>query len=69
MKFLGNFPKDRSHAVYNIYVPPGETLDQAWDKHQEFCKDKVIGEPKGNDRFTSEQLTDQGLVGLYEDQE
>lgn len=66
MKHLGNYPKDLEHATYNIYIPPGSNIQQVWQEHLRFREGKIIGPPKANDRYTSEQLAEQGLIGLYE---
>lgn len=68
MRHVGNFPKDKEHALYNIYIPQGQTLDQVWNAHLRFREGKIVGPPKANDRYTSEQLAEQGLIGLYKDE-
>ena len=65
LKHVGNFPKDWDHVLYNLYIPQNLTMEEAWNSHLEFRKGKIVGRPMANDRYTVEQLEEQGLIGLY----
>ena len=65
LKHVGNYPKDLEHSMYNIYVPQGKTMEIVWQEHLRFREGKIVGRPRANDRYTVEQLEEQGLIGLY----
>jgi hypothetical protein len=71
MRFLTNIhdPEDPKAKMYlalsfeDFMDPQGH--ERAWQRHLDWLKDKVIGEPKGTDAYTSEQLKEMGMVGVY----
>lgn len=39
--------------------------EQEWKDHLDFVEHHVIGEPKATDKYTSTQLSQMGIIGLY----
>jgi hypothetical protein len=75
MQFLTNIhdPEDPNAKMYlalsfeDMGNPQGR--ERAWQEHLDWLKDKVIGEPQGTDAYTSDQLKELGMVGVYLDEE
>ena len=71
MRFLTNIhnPKDPKAKMYlalsfdEAFDPQGH--ERAWQRHLDWLKDKIIGEPQGTDTYTSAQLKEMGMVGVY----
>ena len=49
--------------ITNTYVPNDGREDP--ERHRQWLKDKIIGEPKASEKYTVEQLKEMGLVGVY----
>lgn len=66
LRFLTNThdPKDKLAPMY-VSRSFDETQKEAWLRHLEWLKDKVIGEPQATKAYTTEQLKEMGLVGVY----
>ena len=66
LRFLSNThdPKDE-HARMYVTRSSDETESQAWEHYCQWLKGKIIGEPKATDTYTSSELRDMGMVGVY----
>lgn len=71
MRFLVNIPDpDNPLSKQYLALPFIETLTpqkrkRAWERHLEGLRGKVIGEPQETGTYTSAQLKEMGLVGVY----
>jgi hypothetical protein len=71
MRFLTNThdPKDAKAKMYlaveyhEAFDPQGR--ERAWQRHLDYLRDKIIGEPQGTEAYTVEQLKEMGMVGVY----
>ena len=41
--------------------------EQEWKDHLDFVAQHVISEPKATHKYTSEQLSQMGIIGLYKE--
>lgn len=62
MKWLTN--------TYNPYNPDAEVYflpseNYTFYDYLTWLKDKILGEPKATEKYTSQQLKDMGYVGVY----
>jgi len=39
--------------------------EQEWKDHLDFVEQHVIGEPKATHKYTAQQLSKMGIIGLY----
>lgn len=58
-------PNDKRAEMHVDYRPLQETRREAWLRHLEWLKDKVVGEPQATKHYTVEQLKEMKLVGIY----
>jgi hypothetical protein len=71
MRFLSNIhdPQDPNAKIYltlnywEAREPGGR--EAAWQRHLEWVNAHVIGEPQASSFYTSEQLKEMGMVGVY----
>ena len=60
-RWLTNVDKDPRNDRYMIHESAEDTLR----RRQQFIADKVVGPPKANPKYTSEQLTSMDMIGIY----
>jgi len=66
MKRLTNLlDPTRPDAELYIRTMINKTRLEAWNRQQEWLKDKIIGEPQATSMYTVEQLKLMGMVGVY----
>lgn len=66
LKHLTNIFNPRlQDAKYYVGGLPGESLEQTWQRHLEYLKDKIIGRPKATNHYTVEELESFDMVGVY----
>jgi hypothetical protein len=71
MRFLSNITDpNRPDAQMGLTLSFDDFLnpqgrEQAWARHLDWLKDKVISDPKATDAYTVEQLKEMGMVGVY----
>ncbi len=66
LRFLSNTrdPNDKNARMY-VTCRSDETESQAWEHYCNWLNGKIIGEPKATDTYTSAELRDMGMVGVY----
>lgn len=66
MKFLSNIhdPKDPNARMY-LPCDFHEAPEQAWQRHLEWLKGKVIAEPKATEKYSVSELKQMNMVGVY----
>jgi hypothetical protein len=73
MEFLGNkYDTNRPDAYVNFERSKEAFFDrnldnQEWASHLKWLQDKIISRPKATDHFTTEQLENMGMVGVYKE--
>ena len=48
-----------------VFRYAGETPDEAGLRYREFLSGKIIGLPKGTEKYNTQQLIGMNLVGVY----
>lgn len=71
-KFLTNTPDPNGEygralfAYSNHAQDCGQSaMDSEWQHHLNYIKEHVVGPPKGTEKWTVEQLQEQGMIGIY----
>ena len=60
----------RANAKERIARWPGDTIEEAWQRQQEWLKNKTLGEPVETERTADlETLRRLHMVGVYEEEE
>ena len=57
-------PRLEEAKIYQASEAGGE-FGQSWEQYQKWLADKFIGDPKGNQYWTVQQLKRMSLVGIY----
>lgn len=66
MRFLSNtYDPKRADAKTKVGRQDSETLEQAWQRKQEWLSDKLIAAPQATEHFTVAELVSLGMVGVY----
>lgn len=42
-----------------------EAMNQEWQAHLEWVRQNIVGKPQATEHYTSEQLEQMGMVGIY----
>lgn len=69
MRWLTNMSDPRlPDAIHYVLCGPNQSPLEALNKQLEFIKNKIIGDPKANEKYTVEQLRDGAkMIGVYVD--
>ncbi len=66
MKWLSNtYNPKNTDARYYAIRDFNETQEEAWQRHLNWLKEKVIDRPKATEAYTVEELEEMNLVGVY----
>ncbi|NIQ88787.1 MAG: hypothetical protein GWN93_06765 [Deltaproteobacteria bacterium] len=67
MKFLTNiYDPKRLDAKNKVGRQDNETLEEAWQRQQEWLSGKLIDAPQATEHFTVAELVRLGMVGVYD---
>ncbi len=71
-KFLSNIynPNDSKARMYyghsfHAFMSGSEEMEKEWRQYLEWVRKNVIGPPKETKKYTSEELSKMGMVGVY----
>lgn len=70
-RHLSNIPDHRlddarlNHCYHYEAFSDPEAMNSEWQSHLKWINDNVIGPPKATDWYTSTQLAEMGMIGIY----
>ena len=66
MKWLSNLYNPRlADAKMFVSTMSHEAQNEAWQRQENWLKDKIIGRPQGTQKYSVEQLEQMGYIGVY----
>lgn len=71
-RFLTNtynpyLPNAEMYLVYSFHAMDCGKVgcDREWQHHLEYIESHIMGRPKATEKYTRQQLADEGMVGIY----
>lgn len=66
LRYFGNtYDPRQPDVLYSIVVGWDESPQEAYQRHADWLRDKMIGDPQPTSTYTVEQLKKMNMVGVY----